>query len=175
MTRLAAYTRQLDAGSSTEEEGEEGPGWEGEEEEEAPAAAPAAAVAQALAGVQLSPKGRAPAPPATVIESPDSAVRRLAAQRHAAMLEGSARAARRQHGRPTDLGLQELVLKETSVSARGAKLLLQPGSATSKSLRALDVSRCPNIGQDALDLHPRARLEVRCAVLAVPRLLCLLC
>lgn len=86
------------------------------------------------------------------------------------------------------------------MSARGTKQLLQPGSATSKSLRVrqggaghrrririgvsghpahlvsqlcstrswhlhcpsvqvLDVSRCPNIAGDALDIHPRCVLE----------------
>ena len=59
-------------------------------------------------------------------------------------------------------GLESLCLKETSVSARGAKLLLQPGSATSKSLRSLDLSRCPNLGGDALDLHPRVGVVRQC-------------
>lgn len=94
------------------------------------------------------------------MESPDSAVKRLAAQRHATMIASSAAAARAQHRRPPASGLEELNLRETSVSARGAKLLLQPGSATSKSLKVLDLSRCPNLGGDALDLHPRAVLEV---------------
>ncbi|PRW58889.1 F-box LRR-repeat 15 [Chlorella sorokiniana] len=154
MTRLAAYTRQLGgsisagSGSSDEEEEED---WQAD------------AAAEAVGGMQLA--ADAPSPPAVgttggrAFESPDSAVRRIAAQRHAAMLARSAREARSQHGRPRDLGLRELVLKETSVSARGTKLLLQPGSTTSKSLRVLDVSRCPNIAGDALDLHPRCVLE----------------
>jgi hypothetical protein len=81
-------------------------------------------------------------------------VRRIAAQRHAAMVEGAAAAQRAQHGRPTTLGLRELCLKETGVSGRGVRALLQPGSATSRSLRVLDVSRCAALGAD-LDLHPR--------------------
>ena len=47
------------------------------------------------------------------------------------------------------------VLPNVTRIAAGRKLLLQPGSATSKSLRSLDLSRCPNLGGDALDLHPR--------------------
>lgn len=181
MTRLAAFTRQLGGGScaaggSSDEEVDE-------EEWEAQAAV------EAVGGMQLagdaSPPAAAGVAGSKVLESPDSAVRRIAAQRHADMMARSAQAgalprccacmvvscgmacivaaatqqhegfqqcaltmcsathasslcvcaARKQHGQPRDLGLRELVLKETSVSARGTKLLLQPGSATSKSLR----------------------------------------
>lgn len=98
MTRLAAYTREAPAGDSNsssagEEEEEEEGGWG----EEAEAAGPDAAGA-ALEDLQLSAAGgraaqaRKGAVPA--MESPDSAVRRIAAQRHAAMLERSARTGR---------------------------------------------------------------------------------
>ncbi|KAL4457659.1 hypothetical protein ABPG75_012524 [Micractinium tetrahymenae] len=152
VARLAAYTRQpAAAGSSSEGEEDDAEQEEAEEQQEA--------VVAAVGGLQLAGGAAGPAvPPA--MESPDSAVKRLAAQRHAAMMARSAAAARAQHGRPLACGLEELSLKETSVGARGTKLLLQPGSATGKSLKVLDVSRCPNLGGDALDLHPRAVLEV---------------
>ncbi|KAL4442936.1 hypothetical protein ABPG77_008427 [Micractinium sp. CCAP 211/92] len=155
VARLAAYTRQPAAASSGSDaaDGDEEEGL-GEEE----------AVAAAVGGLQLA-AGAAGAADAAgtkvpAMESPDSAVKRLAAQRHAAMMTSSAAAARAQHRRPLAGGLEELSLKETSVGSRGTKLLLQPGSATSKSLKALDVSRCPNLGGDGLDVHPRAVLEV---------------
>lgn len=92
MTRLAAYTRQLEgsgsaAGSSSDEEEEE--------EEEQDELQQAQAATEAVGSMQLA-EGASPLPAAgttsgKAVESPDSAVQRIAAQRHAAMLARSAR------------------------------------------------------------------------------------
>lgn len=94
MTRLAAYTRQLEgsgsaAGSSSDEEEEE------QEEEEEDELQQAQAAVEAVGSMHLA-EAASPLPAAgttsgKAVESPDSAVRRIAAQRHAAMLARSAR------------------------------------------------------------------------------------
>ncbi|KAI3429506.1 hypothetical protein D9Q98_005595 [Chlorella vulgaris] len=188
-SRLAAYRREAAAAAaSTDEDGEDGAengfDWQGQDTAAQPAGGPEPTVASAAAGaaaaaataavgqIQLSSSPAPSPPPAThpqqqqqqtaphpAMESPDSAVRRIATQRHADMLAQSAAAAAAQHGRPLACGLEELCLRETSVSGRGVKQLLQPGAASSKSLKVLDVSRCAGLGAE-LDLHPRAVLEV---------------
>lgn len=82
VARLAAYTRQPAAASSSSEGGE-ADGDEGPEEEEE-------AVAAAVGGLQLAAGAAGAKVPA--MESPDSAVKRLAAQRHATMIASSAAA-----------------------------------------------------------------------------------
>ncbi len=91
MARLAAYTRQLEDGDSA------AGGSSGDEEEEAEDEWQAQAAAEAVGSMQLA-SGTSPPPPAAgavtggkAFESPDSAVRRIAAQRHAAMMARSAR------------------------------------------------------------------------------------
>jgi hypothetical protein len=178
-SRLAAYRREaVAADASTDEDGEDRveDSFDGQGQDTAPqlvggpeptlaSAAAAAAATAAVGHIQLSSPPPSP-PPATqqqqqrrtvpqpAMESPDSAVRRIATQRHADMLAQSAAAAAAQHGRPLACGLEELCLRETSVSVRGVKQLLQPGAASSKSLKVLDVSRCAGLGAE-LDLHPR--------------------
>lgn len=111
VARLAAYTRRAGGSSGDDSSGDEdaGEGEEGAEWEDEPAAAAGAEASQAMSGLQLQGKGGAGSPPrlspgtggpaAPAVESPDSAVRRLAAQRHATMLARSA-----------DAGVQLLVL-----------------------------------------------------------------
>ena len=93
LVRLAAYTRQPAAGGPDGEEEDEGEVWEEQLEAEIPAAA-AVMAATKLEGMQLSPPGEAAAAgrAGSVIESPDSAVRRIAAQRHADMMHRTAAA-----------------------------------------------------------------------------------
>lgn len=89
MGRLAAYTRRTDTANSSSDGGEEG----GEDAEGEGQLDEGEAAAAAVRGLQLAggAAGAAGArPPA--IESPDSAVKRLAAQRHADMMARSAAA-----------------------------------------------------------------------------------
>jgi hypothetical protein len=94
MARLAAYTRQPAAGGLDSEEEAEGEFLEEQKEAEAPAAAADMAAAE-LESMQLSPRkaaAAAAAGPGSVVESPDSAVRRIATQRHADMMHRTAAA-----------------------------------------------------------------------------------
>ncbi len=85
VARLAAYTRQPTAvSSSSGSDAADGDEEEGLGEEEA--------VAAAVGGLQLAAGAAGAKVPA--MESPDSAVKRLAAQRHAAMMTSSAAAGR---------------------------------------------------------------------------------
>lgn len=94
---------------------------------------------------------------ASGLESPNTAVRRIAAQlrsQQVAAAEVVAAAA------ATAEGLTDLVLRGAGITAKGVRALLAAGSATARSLEMLDVSRCPKLGGDALDVPPRAVLRV---------------
>ncbi|GAB4813576.1 hypothetical protein N2152v2_000622, partial [Parachlorella kessleri] len=79
--------------------------------------------------------------------SPNSAVKQLVAAREAAQAEARLAAEASKGG-----GLRQLRLRETAVTSRGIKALLQGGGAACKSLQVLDVSGCRGVGPEGFDL-----------------------